>query len=51
VVACAKANAILTGKVGKFKDAKFCGPDGWVSWRNKAFPRFAYTVCWRAYKA
>ncbi|MFB6889078.1 hypothetical protein ACFCX4_07155 [Kitasatospora sp. NPDC056327] len=44
---CAGANAVVTGRSSTYDNSAFCGNHGWVTWRSRDFPDFAYTLCWR----
>lgn len=47
-VSCSSANVIVTGRTHVYNDRKFCGNDGWTTWKpNYYASTLAYTVCYR----
>jgi hypothetical protein len=44
---CSQANVVVTGRVAQYNDGSFCGSNHWSTWRNRDFPKSAYTVCFR----
>ncbi|WP_435642280.1 LppU/SCO3897 family protein [Streptomyces sp. H49] len=44
---CGKSNVYVTGRTSAYRDASFCGSDGYTTWPSTDYPAFAYTVCWR----
>lgn len=44
---CGSANIVINGITHTYNNSKFCGNNGWSTWKPNYWSQLAYTVCYR----